>query len=181
MSVVMQWPKSRMPEEISAKIRLSVALKTTGADLIHLSGRLMATGAYAEPDFLTESRQQDIILEAKDLWEKLGEEISAFVADQKGERAARAVPLPGPRDVAPACSPHDVKNTVISVIAKILGCEIAEHDELGADLGADEVERTTIVMELERKLNITLPSELDGVATVGDLVAGVRGAMLAAQ
>lgn len=65
---------------------------------------------------------------------------------------------------------------VIDVVADILGLdpsEVAAGSDL-SDLGADQHDMTEIVSDLEFRLKIELPTDLEDARTVADLAAGVR-------
>ena len=65
---------------------------------------------------------------------------------------------------------------VIDVVADILGLEPSEvtaESDL-SDLGADQLAMTDIVTELESRLKIELPSDLEDARTVADLAAGIK-------
>lgn len=73
---------------------------------------------------------------------------------------------------------HATTKTVADVIADILGLEpddISAESDL-SDLGADQLAMTDIVTELEQRLKIELPTDMEDARTVADLAEGVRAA-----
>ena len=66
----------------------------------------------------------------------------------------------------------------IDVVADMLGLdpgEVSASSDL-CDLGADQQDVTNIVTEMEFRLKIDLPTDLENACTVSDLAAGVRAA-----
>ena len=71
------------------------------------------------------------------------------------------------------------------VIVVVLGVMNAETDDITrdsdfSDLGVDQLSITYIVLELEVRLGIELPADLEDAQTVAELAAGARQALRAA-
>ena len=71
------------------------------------------------------------------------------------------------------------------VIDVVLGVMNAETDDITrdsdfSDLGVDQLSITYIVLELEVRLGIELPADLEDAQTVAELAAGARQALRAA-
>ncbi|MGZ8396443.1 MAG: acyl carrier protein [Rhodoplanes sp.] len=71
------------------------------------------------------------------------------------------------------------------VIDVVLGVMNAETDDITrdsdfSDLGVDQLSITYIVLELEVRLGIELPADLEDTQTVAELAAGTRQALRAA-
>lgn len=77
---------------------------------------------------------------------------------------------------------------VLEIVKEIVGAVlsytptgIAADDFLVDELGADLCDCGEIVKRLEERFCLKLPDNLESAATVADLAAGVRGALLASN
>lgn len=77
----------------------------------------------------------------------------------------------------------DTLSAVIDVVTDILGLQPADVTATSdfSDLGVDQLAMTDIVTELETRLNVELPSDLEDARTVADLAVGLKRALAATE
>ena len=72
----------------------------------------------------------------------------------------------------------DIQNRVKAIIVDKLGVdesEVKPEATFTNDLGADSLDTVELIMELEKKFNITIPDDqAEKIATVGDAIAYVE-------
>ena len=75
----------------------------------------------------------------------------------------------------------DVTTKVKAIIVDKLGVdesEVTNDASFTNDLGADSLDTVELIMELEKEFDIQIPDdEAEGIATVGDAVKFVEGAI----
>jgi len=75
----------------------------------------------------------------------------------------------------------DVTTKVKAIIVDKLGVdesEVTDSASFTNDLGADSLDTVELIMELEKEFDIQIPDdEAEGIATVGDAIKFVEGAM----
>ena len=75
----------------------------------------------------------------------------------------------------------DVTTKVKAIIVDKLGVdesEVTNNASFTNDLGADSLDTVELIMELEKEFDIQIPDdEAEGIATVGDAIKFVEGAM----
>ena len=75
----------------------------------------------------------------------------------------------------------DVTTKVKAIIVDKLGvdeAEVTNEANFTNDLGADSLDTVELIMELEKEFNIQIPNdEAEGIATVGDAIKFVEGAI----
>jgi len=75
----------------------------------------------------------------------------------------------------------DVTTKVKAIIIDKLGVdesEVTNEASFTNDLGADSLDTVELIMELEKEFDIQIPDdEAEGIATVGDAVSFVEGAI----
>ena len=75
----------------------------------------------------------------------------------------------------------DVTTKVKAIIVDKLGVdesEVTDGASFTNDLGADSLDTVELIMELEKEFDIQIPDdEAEGIATVGDAIKFVEGAM----
>lgn len=75
----------------------------------------------------------------------------------------------------------DVTTKVKAIIVDKLGVdesEVTDGASFTNDLGADSLDTVELIMELEKEFDIQIPDdEAEGIATVGDAIKFVEGAI----
>ena len=75
----------------------------------------------------------------------------------------------------------DVTTKVKAIIVDKLGvdeAEVTNEASFTNDLGADSLDTVELIMELEKEFDIQIPDdEAEGIATVGDAIKFVEGAI----
>ena len=75
----------------------------------------------------------------------------------------------------------DVTTKVKAIIVDKLGVdesEVTNEASFTNDLGADSLDTVELIMELEKEFNIQIPDDqAEGIATVGDAITFVEGAI----
>ena len=75
----------------------------------------------------------------------------------------------------------DVTTKVKAIIVDKLGVdesEVTSGASFTNDLGADSLDTVELIMELEKEFDIQIPdAEAEGIATVGDAISFVEGAV----
>ena len=75
----------------------------------------------------------------------------------------------------------DVIKKVKAIIVDKLGVdesEVTSEASFTIDLGADSLDTVELIMELEKEFDIQIPDdEAEGIATVGDAISFVEGAV----